>query len=461
MRVDPSSIRPNGTWGLESTSNTGSYAFVAGPATPPDGSGSLELSIASGQHEWMNNYAYGRCSTGPACNNPATMTAITGIDALGFSTYRASGSTFATLNVEVWTTGTGGYTTFVFVPNEASVVDNTWQTWDALNPSDGSWYSTKVLPGLFNCTPQSAGCTASWSEIQGAYPSGKVFGGIGANVGTGGTYTGNIDDLTVGVSGDTTIFNLEPEAACTSICYVNGTTGNDPNSGQANDPLRTIQAGADAVLSGGTVQIAAGTYAENVTVGHPLTLAGAGQTSTKIVPAVSDPTCSGGGSGSLCSGGPLPSNVILVQSDNVTIHDLTVDGDNPAISSGVTGGGVDIDARNGIITNHLPGTPFHALSVHDVTVKNIYLRGIYASSTGGSFNFDNNTVDNVQADPASIAMFNSGGSGTMSGQPRVEHERRDLREPFDGDARSPATRSPLRRVASTPTTPATAAGLPT
>ena len=51
--------------------------------------------------------------------------------------------------------------------------------------------------------------------------------------------------------------------------------------------------------------------------------------------------------------------------------------------------------------------------MHDVTVKNIYLRGIYASS-GGSFNFTNDTVDNVQADPASIGMFNFGGGGVMT-----------------------------------------------
>jgi hypothetical protein len=49
-----------------------------------------------------------------------------------------------------------------------------------------------------------------------------------------------------------------------------------------------------------------------------------------------------------------------------------------------------------------------------VTVSDIYLRGIYASS-GGSFTFQQNTVDNVQADPASIAIFNFGGSGVIAG----------------------------------------------
>ena len=52
--------------------------------------------------------------------------------------------------------------------------------------------------------------------------------------------------------------------------------------------------------------------------------------------------------------------------------------------------------------------------MHDVTVKNIYLRGMYASS-GGTFNFTNNTVDNVQADPRSIACSTSAAAASMSG----------------------------------------------
>jgi hypothetical protein len=46
-------------------------------------------------------------------------------------------------------------------------------------------------------------------------------------------------------------------------------------------------------------------------------------------------------------------------------------------------------------------------------VKNIYLRGIYASS-GGTFNFRNSFVTNVQGEYASIGIFNFGGSGVMA-----------------------------------------------
>ena len=48
-----------------------------------------------------------------------------------------------------------------------------------------------------------------------------------------------------------------------------------------------------------------------------------------------------------------------------------------------------------------------------MTVRNIYLRGIYASS-GGTFTFTNNTVSNVQGEAASIGIFNFLSSGTIS-----------------------------------------------
>jgi hypothetical protein len=399
-------LAPNGPWSLEPSSNTGSYAFVNGPATTPGGTGSLAMNIASGQHEWLNNYAYGKCATGSACNSPASMTPIANFDALSFSTYRATGSTTPSFNIEVYVTGTSGYTTLVFVPNSTAVVDGIWQTWDAMSLPDGVWYSSRnVGSGAFNCA--SFSCSATWAEIVTSYPSAKVVYGLGPNVGSGGTFSGNVDNFTVGVSGDVKVYDFE-RVECTSTCSVDPVNGDDSNTGWPSNPLKTIQAGVNKVQAGGTVLLSAGTFAENVTVPKSVDIQGSG-TSTVVVPAVSNPNCGGGGGGSLCTGA---SNVFLVQHDGVTIDHLTVDGDNPGLTSGTTAGGVDLDARNGIITDHSLGI-FNSLSVHDVTVKNVFLRGVYASS-GGSFNFTNDTIDNVQADPSSVAMFNFGGSGIMT-----------------------------------------------
>lgn len=171
-----------------------------------------------------------------------------------------------------------------------------------------------------------------------------------------------------------------------------------------------IQEGINDVV-GGKVIIEAGNYAENILANKPnLELAGVGQSGVTIVPALSAPNpCPGGDS--ICSGASI---VILVQASGVTIHDLTVDGHNPLLTSGVTGGSVDLDARDGIIEDYTLRQPFNNTVVYNTTVQNIYLRGIYAGSGGTGFFFHDNIVQNVQADPESVAMFNFGGSGIMS-----------------------------------------------
>lgn len=176
-------------------------------------------------------------------------------------------------------------------------------------------------------------------------------------------------------------------------------------------PYNTIQGAIEGSAPGATIKIAGGDYFENVVVNKPVTLEGAGN-STILYPGVSNPVCS---PGSLCEG--AASNIILVEADNVTISKLRLNGDNHHLT-GVTVDGKEIDARNGIIVNYETGV-YNNLTVSHVTVADIYLRGIYASS-GGSFTFDHDTVEYVQGEEESIAMFNFGGSGEMSDN-KVKH----------------------------------------
>lgn len=176
-------------------------------------------------------------------------------------------------------------------------------------------------------------------------------------------------------------------------------------------PGASIQAAINAADNGDTINIAAGTYVENVIVNKSVELAGAGQSSTIIKPATSLPNpCAGS---STCGSITASTNVVAVQANNVVIHGLTVDGDNPTLTSGIVRNGADLDARNGIITNHHAGV-FNGTEIYDVTVRNIYLRGIYPSS-GGSFNIHDNTVQNVRGDSGSIAIMAWMSAGTISG----------------------------------------------
>jgi hypothetical protein len=167
----------------------------------------------------------------------------------------------------------------------------------------------------------------------------------------------------------------------------------------------SIQAAIVAASPGDTITIGPGSYDENVVVNKSVTLEGSGN-GTVIYPAVSNPVCS---PGSLCAG--AASDIVLVEANNVTITNLRLSGDNPKLS-GVVVGGEDIDARNGIIVNYEAGV-YNNLTVSNVKVTGIYLRGIYASS-GGTFNFNHDTVENVQGSEQSIAMFDYEGSGEMS-----------------------------------------------
>ena len=109
----------------------------------------------------------------------------------------------------------------------------------------------------------------------------------------------------------------------------------------------------------------------------------------------------------------------MVQADNVTVHDLTVDGTNTALDpgNGVSRGGVLVHARGGIVTDGSNASRAYTnFTVHHCDVKNIYLRGIFAASQGPShtLDFHDNAVDNVQGDDCAIGIFSRFGSGTLT-----------------------------------------------
>lgn len=192
------------------------------------------------------------------------------------------------------------------------------------------------------------------------------------------------------------------------------TTGSDTTDCSIQTaPCATIGYAVLQAGPGNTIHVAAGTYAENVMVNESLQIVGAGQGATTVVPAFYNPDCSvGGGSDSICSDGTvLASVVFMVQANNVAISDLTVDGINPALPGHAT----DIAARDGIMTDFRSGIGYTGFDVHDTTVRNIYLRGLYAPTSGGYSTFHDNTVANVQSDPASVAIFIRTGGGIVDG----------------------------------------------
>lgn len=198
----PENTPPTKDWVLY-TRNAGTGDFVSGPATPPLGIGSLQLTTPTGADKvYLFNYDH-------------IGTKLSDINAISYSTYRFAGNLqqVTALNMEVDYNGpeaAGGFTTLVFEPvyntDQGPVVSSQWQDWDALNGGNAVWWSTKAIPGVCAFT-----CYVSWSDIVAANPDATIVGGFGVNQGSGNpALTAAVDALTLGTATDTVTYDFEP-----------------------------------------------------------------------------------------------------------------------------------------------------------------------------------------------------------------------------------------------------------
>ncbi len=145
----------------------------------------------------------------------------------------------------------------------------------------------------------------------------------------------------------------------------------------------TIQEGIDAVASGGTVNVAAGTYTENVVIDKSLTLTGADKTTTII-------------------DGNAVGNAVTITASDVTLTGFTVTG-------GYANSGNIWDPYGGIVIDGNGG----ASALTDIIIDNNIIdgnegNGIYVSAAG-----DGGLEDNIKITNSVIS--NNGGSASSFG----------------------------------------------
>ena len=213
--VTPASLGDG--WYPADTRPPGTGTFENGPATPPLGIGSFELSTP-------DNVAKVQLFT-----DRYDGVALADIDGIGYSTYRDAASTgfiagVAALNMRVDLTGDGNPDVYmVYEPYQdqgnAAVQTGVWQTWDAYQGGGALWWINSGAGGCGQDTP------CEWNDIVEAFPSATIQEGV--NCGPGGVVApcpgslgvnqgsfnsgiiSNVDALYVSVGGEKTTFDFE------------------------------------------------------------------------------------------------------------------------------------------------------------------------------------------------------------------------------------------------------------
>lgn len=281
-----------GWWFVEDAPSSGNATgtLVQGPGIPPLAVGSARMVLDSG--------TAGRLLLGTADYNGTRLSDLT---ALEYSAYRASsdaGNLLAAslqinIDYDLTDASSGWQGRLVFEPyftvGSGTILEDTWYDFDPL-VGTAKWYQTaNAVVGNVNVgnpCPQSSPC--SLATIKATYPNAGIHVTLGALQLKAGapwpSFDGNVDEVTVGVLGDETTFDFEAAKVCAAARYVDPAGSNSGNDcDDSGSPCLTVQYAIDQACSGETVNVAAGTYTEQVTIGQSLTLAGAGAASTVLL----------------------------------------------------------------------------------------------------------------------------------------------------------------------------------
>ncbi|MBK9214364.1 MAG: carboxypeptidase regulatory-like domain-containing protein [Chloracidobacterium sp.] len=262
-------------------------SFVTGPGTPPYGTGSAQTSVSGSQRRNLATYQFAG-------------TPLAAIGTLKFSTYNPSAgnggaanrSGYLQFNVDFDGSDTWQRRLLFQPAINGTVIQDTWQEWDTIGDGTKLWhYSGSTWPG----TALPGSSPRTWNDILTSYPGVRIrvtdswFGVRVGNPYPDG-YTENIDGIKFGTATSLTIFNFDPLPPITWVddSWTGSAPGSDPDGpGPATsfgyDAFATIQGGINGVDGGGTVNVAVGTYNEDVLVNKVVDLVGAGPAGVNVI----------------------------------------------------------------------------------------------------------------------------------------------------------------------------------
>lgn len=205
------------------TMNSALGAFVAGPATAPAGAGSAQISVSGTQRVNLATYQFAN-------------TQLSKIKTFKFSTYNALAGNGAGvgsnrsgyLQFNVSFNGTDTWQKrLVYLPSQnGTVVQDSWQEWDAINNGTALWSWSGYAANGNKWPDNNTSVYRTWNSILTAFPDAEIratdaFVGVRVGEPYANGYTENIDAFKFGTSTgstiNTTLFDFEPDSVAPSV----------------------------------------------------------------------------------------------------------------------------------------------------------------------------------------------------------------------------------------------------
>lgn len=230
-----------------------------------------------------------------------------------------TGGNGAPCNPDLSAGAVSSFTTLIFEPYlnpaQGSITPGAWQQWDV---DAGMFYSTRTVTCSNGTLVGGAGGNLyTLAQIKTACPAATVLA-YGVNIGT---FNPNYNVETDLFDFNGTIYNFEPNA--TTIVVDDDGMGSVGDCNSAMPATTTIQGAVTAANPGDTIQVCAGTYAENVTVNKTLTILGPQANVDARTPSR---TATPAGEAIVTGVGNAGKTPFYITANNVTVNGFTVEG---------------------------------------------------------------------------------------------------------------------------------------